>query len=625
MTPELAAGLPSWLAGSLEWIHANPGLSIAILGFTTCVEGLFLIGLVIPGSALMIAAGAIAVAGEIPLVPVLLAAAIGAWLGDLLSFWIGYRYRDQLDSISCRLHLPGAIDRGQRFFSHHGGKSIILGRFIGPLRPLVPAIAGAARMRFWQFLVIDLIAALLWAPAYALPGVLVGATISLAAEVATRLAVLMTLIFLLSWLIWWLVSFAVRLLQNHAEPWIAQLMDWSHKHRRLGNLGPALADPHQPESPILLICLLIISAVSALLGHLWWGWPGTLGPPAIDALAYDTLAALLSPGVMPLAQAAAQIGSIQVTALMGLGMLLMFASQLQHRLTAHWIAGLVGGSLIGIGLPGGGQAISPEAILDSTAATAVSLSIWLTLAGLLASRHRSAHRIIVYSCTGLILGLMLLARLMLAHISFSQLALAFPSALIWCSLLSLGFRRHLRQPQVPALLPSAGLALLLLSLGLTLGKPDPKNLSSGWAQTDAAAMRLNVFWQAEPEAIADSMRSHGWTALETTQPRQYLQWMLAESEQRPPAPQWLAGKRPDMRFTKRTQGQKLILRLWRDLPNQYAGQISLLRQRHLGGLLHVPMSKPSLLAMDELANDVAPAWQITRGKNQTPLFIFPNQ
>ena len=621
---EAALTGPPWLAASIAWIQAHPQEAMLLLALAAAVEGLFLVGMLIPGSLLMFSAGAIAVAGEIPLTPVMITAAIGAWLGDCLSFYLGWRWRHYLPRFAARLHMPKAIERGERFFRKHGGKSIILGRFIGPLRPLVPAVAGAASMRPAHFVLAALVASLLWAPAYALPGVLVGATISLAAEVATRLAVLAGGLFLLSWLIWWSVSHAVRYVQGHAEHWLLRMIDWSHQHRRLGRLGPALTDPDQPETPVLLACLGILSILSGLLGYLWWGWPAALQPPALDAVVYDTLAALLTPDIDALVGRLASIGSVKISLLMAVGMLLLFASQVQYRMTAHWIAGLIGGALIGLSLPGAGAMVKPDAALQTPAITAVSLNIWLCLAGLLASRKSSSVRITVYSCIGLIVGLMLLARLMLGQISFSQACLVSLASLMWSSLLTLGFRRHLQHPQIPALAPSAGLALLLLLTGLSLHKEQyDKPLGAGaWDDASQSPNRIHLMWQGEADSIRHSLQQAGWQSLAKTSRHDYAQWLLRDKANRPPAPTWLAGRPPNLRFVRQNAaGEPFILRLWQHPEGHFMGQTGRLVERHWADLIHVPLTVTDPQAMDLLRKDLQQAWEISRSNRQAPLFL----
>lgn len=623
MNLEAALEGPPWLISALGWIQAHPAEAALILALAAAVEGLFLIGMLIPGSLLMFSAGAIAVAGEIPLTPVMLVAALGAWLGDCFSFYLGWRYRHHLPAIAARLRAPGAIARGEQFFARHGGKSIVLGRLIGPLRPLVPAIAGASAMRPSHFMAIDLIAALLWAPAYALPGVLVGATISLAAEVTTRLGLLAALIFGLIWLVWWLVTHMVRLFQNHAEPWLLQAMDWSHKHRRLQRLGPALADPAQPETPVLLISLAVLGSLTWLSGAVWWGGLAHPAPPLVDDLAYDTLAALLTSSVHPLAIHLNAIASQQVTLLVGVGMLLLFASQRQARLAAHWSAGLLGGGLLGLALPGSaGQLIGPDTLLSPPTLTAASLSVWFSLAGLLTTRRGPGVRISLYLAVGFICGLMLLARLMLGQISFSQSLLSVLMCLSWASLLTLGYRRHLRGSRPPPLSPTLALASLLLVVGVILVRPPagmPPHLS--WDDPERSPSRINLMWQGPLPQIRESLSTNGWDVEVTTPAKLYINWLLPDSATRPPAPQWLAGQRPALRYTRQLDsGETLIVRLWPDGEDRWLGQVGQLSMRHWAGLLHVPVTDQEPQAAAWLAQNLAAEWRVHTTQRQVPLY-----
>ncbi len=624
MNPEAAISSPPWLLAALDWIQLHPGEAIVVLALAAGVEGLFLIGMFIPGSLLMFAAGAIAVAGEIPLWPVMLAAGIGAWLGDCASYYLGWRYRHTLPAIAARLRMPGAIERGQKFFARHGGKSIFLGRFIGPLRPLVPAVAGASAMPPLQFATIDLIAALLWAPAYALPGVLVGATLSLAAEITSRLALVMGLGLGLAWLIWWLITHAVRLFQNHAEPWLLRTMDWSHKHRRLGHLGPALADPDQPETPILAISLAALLGATWLIGHLWWQWPGTMVPPAIDEAVYDALAALLSPGLMPLAWHLDAIGSKQLNLLCGLALLLLLAALKHTRMAAHWLAGLLGGALLGLSLPGSGMAIGPSAILGPGTMTTLSLCLWFAFAGLVTTRKPNPVRIGIYLGVGLLTALMLLAKLMLGQISFSQSIIALVISLIWCSLLSLGFRRHLRRPRKLPLTASLALILAILLAGLSISDPRPPTpIQVTWETAALSPARINLLWDDKAPAIDAGLQRTGWQPLAPHSGRDFLAWLRPNlsAAELPPAPQWLAGRVADLRYRRTLDdGTQLILRLWHEQDQRWLGQLGELRVRHWAGLIHVPVTQRTDTAMAQFIIDVGAHWQVRRGPRETLLY-----
>jgi undecaprenyl-diphosphatase len=73
---------------------------------------------------------------------------------------------------------PVITDKGERFFRRHGGKSVIIGRFVGPVRPVIPLIAGALMMPWHRFLAFNIGSAVAWAPAYVFPGFLVGSALA---------------------------------------------------------------------------------------------------------------------------------------------------------------------------------------------------------------------------------------------------------------------------------------------------------------------------------------------------------------------------------------------------------------------------------------------------------------
>ena len=117
-----------------------------IVGILAFGESLALVGLFIPATALMIAVGGLLGAGTIDPLPVIACAAIGAILGDWISYrigrWIGpsiYR-RWPLNR-----HRP-TVARARLFFRRYGFVSIFLGRFLGPIRTTIPLVAGVMEM-----------------------------------------------------------------------------------------------------------------------------------------------------------------------------------------------------------------------------------------------------------------------------------------------------------------------------------------------------------------------------------------------------------------------------------------------------------------------------------------------
>ncbi|WP_051689398.1 DedA family protein [Pelobacter seleniigenes] len=129
-------------------------------------ESLPLIGLLVPGSTLIVLAGFLVVHGKASLLPLISVSATGALLGDMLSFWLGLRY----GSIFLRLQVfqkhHRLVSLSESFFVDHGGKSIFFARFLGPIRGITPFIAGLSGMTRRPFLIYAVISAILWGICY---------------------------------------------------------------------------------------------------------------------------------------------------------------------------------------------------------------------------------------------------------------------------------------------------------------------------------------------------------------------------------------------------------------------------------------------------------------------------
>lgn len=173
--------MDGWLAAAAIWVADNPGWLILALFATAMVESLAIAGIIVPGVAMLFGFAALAGKSGMPMSEALLWAGLGAVVGDLLSFAIGRFFKGRLHAVWPFTRYPGLINRGESFFTAHGGKSVIAGRFIGPIRPIIPLIAGALYMPWHRFLLFNLISAVGWSLVYVLPGYAVGS--ALASEV----------------------------------------------------------------------------------------------------------------------------------------------------------------------------------------------------------------------------------------------------------------------------------------------------------------------------------------------------------------------------------------------------------------------------------------------------------
>lgn len=168
-----------WLQTAIQWLGENPGwLSAALFGIAL-VESLAIAGVIVPGVAMMFAAATLAGQIDMPLIEALIWAGLGAIAGDGLSFWLGRLFQGRLDTLWPFTRYPRLVARGERFFHRHGGKSVVIGRFVGPIRPVLPLIAGAFQMPAQRFFSFNILSAIGWAPVYVLPGYLVGSAMAL--------------------------------------------------------------------------------------------------------------------------------------------------------------------------------------------------------------------------------------------------------------------------------------------------------------------------------------------------------------------------------------------------------------------------------------------------------------
>jgi membrane protein DedA with SNARE-associated domain len=133
-------------------------------------ESLAFISLLLPATAILLALGGLIGASGIAFWPLWLSAAIGAAIGDWLSYWFGDHYKRAIADMWPLSRHPGLLDRGERFFRRWGIAGIFIGRFFGPLRAIVALVAGIFGMAQLPFQLANFSSALLWAAGVLAPG-----------------------------------------------------------------------------------------------------------------------------------------------------------------------------------------------------------------------------------------------------------------------------------------------------------------------------------------------------------------------------------------------------------------------------------------------------------------------
>lgn len=253
---------PSWLQPFLDWLALHPTAALLVVFLIALSESLLIVGMLVPGAVLMLGVGSLVALGHLEFWSATVSAIAGAVLGDGVSYWFGYFFKDRVRDAWPFRHHPQLLERGERFFIRHGGKSIVFGRFVGPLRAVIPTIAGILGMTPVRFTLINVASAIAWAPAYILPGMAIGVALELASQVAARLGVFILGLLATSWILIVSVRQIFRWVQPRAAAWISSMLVWSQHHRYLGWFARAMLDPRNPEAGVLsgLAALFIFSA-----------------------------------------------------------------------------------------------------------------------------------------------------------------------------------------------------------------------------------------------------------------------------------------------------------------------------------------------------------------------------
>lgn len=133
-------------------------------------ESLAVISLLIPATVILVGLGVLVGEAGLSFWSVWLAATLGAFFGDWISYWIGYRYKLRVYKMWPFRDKPQLLERGQGFFDRWGIWSVFFGRFLGPFRATIPLIAGICMMPKRHFQWSNIASAMIWAFGILAPG-----------------------------------------------------------------------------------------------------------------------------------------------------------------------------------------------------------------------------------------------------------------------------------------------------------------------------------------------------------------------------------------------------------------------------------------------------------------------
>ncbi|MFW9269861.1 bifunctional DedA family/phosphatase PAP2 family protein [Pseudomonas sp. NR3] len=168
-----------WLDSITGWLTVNPQWLAVAVFVVACVECLAIAGLIVPGTVLLFAIAVLAGSGALSLGETLLLGLLGGLLGDLVSYFLGRHFHQNIRRLPGLRQHPEWMSAAESYFQRYGIASLLVGRFIGPLRPMLPMVAGMCDMPFPRFAVVSVVAAAGWTVAYLLPGWATGAAFRL--------------------------------------------------------------------------------------------------------------------------------------------------------------------------------------------------------------------------------------------------------------------------------------------------------------------------------------------------------------------------------------------------------------------------------------------------------------
>jgi membrane protein DedA with SNARE-associated domain len=158
----------------VDFVRLNRELAPFVVAFLAFGESLAVVSLFFPATVLLFAIGALVGGIELSFWPIWLGAAVGATLGDWVSYEFGRFFEDKAHNVWPLNRYRDLVAKGETFTRKYGVWAIFLGRFFGPVRAFVPLAAGIFEMPRTPFQVANITSALLWAYVLLTSGDIVG-------------------------------------------------------------------------------------------------------------------------------------------------------------------------------------------------------------------------------------------------------------------------------------------------------------------------------------------------------------------------------------------------------------------------------------------------------------------
>lgn len=155
---------------TLAFVEAHRAWAPVITGLLAFCESLAFLSLLVPATVILIGIGALIGASALPFWPIAIGAAVGAGLGDWLSYEVGHYFKDDAKRMWPMRRYPAVTERAEEFLRRWGAGAVAIGRFIGPVRAVVPLIAGSFGVARLPFQLANWGSAIVWSIVLLAPG-----------------------------------------------------------------------------------------------------------------------------------------------------------------------------------------------------------------------------------------------------------------------------------------------------------------------------------------------------------------------------------------------------------------------------------------------------------------------
>ena len=496
-----------WTQDLLNWLTANPGWAGFWVFVMSFVESLAFVGILVPGIIILFGIGALISLGVMDLLPIWLLGTLGALIGDIVSYAIGRRYRSSLADMWPFARFPKMLERGRQYFQDHGPKSVVIGRFIGPLRPVIPVTAGMLGLEPRRFLLVDIPACIAWTPAYLIPGMLFGASLEVASEYAGRMSLVLIIAVVVLWLTWWVIWTAYEFLASRSARWLRHFIRWLRRHPLFRRIAGPLLDSNQPE-------VLSITMMGLLLVVIFWGMvillflsPFSATPQAIDQAVQAYALALRNHIADPLMIALTQLSRLGVLIPTSMAVLLWLIGAGRKKAALHWLVAMGGGVILQVLI---GWALRATPLLneaginqqyDPSAALTLVTVVLGYFAVMIARELKRRKRKWPYVITGLLLSLLVLSRLYLGLDWLSGALVGVALGMAWTFVVGIAYRQR-------AMRSFSGTAASLIFFGMlatTFAWQVEQNLESDIAALKVPLLQREIaaqkWWQSEWQSL----------------------------------------------------------------------------------------------------------------------------